>query len=52
MTEMECGAAALAMVESYHGRETRVDELRGLLEGGRDGVTAQAIARQAREHGR
>ena len=51
MTEMECGAAALAMVESYHGRETRVDELRGLLEGGRDGVTAQAIARQAREHG-
>ena len=51
MTEMECGAAALAMVESYHGRETRVDELRSLLEGGRDGVTAQAIARQARDHG-
>lgn len=51
MTEMECGAAALAMVESYHGRETRVDELRALLEGGRDGVTAQSIARQARDHG-
>ena len=51
MTEMECGAAALAMVESYYGRETRVDELRGLLEGGRDGVTAQAIAKQARDHG-
>jgi HlyB family type I secretion system ABC transporter len=51
MSEMECGAAALAMVESYHGRQTRVDELRGLLEGGRDGVTAQAIARQARQHG-
>lgn len=51
MTEMECGAAALAMVESYHGRETRLDELRLLLEGGRDGVTAQAIAQQARDHG-
>ena len=51
MTEMECGAAALAMIESYHGRETRVDELRGLLEGGRDGVTAQAIAKQGRDHG-
>lgn len=51
MTEMECGAAALAMVESYHGRETRLDELRALLAGGRDGVTAQAIAQQARAHG-
>ena len=31
MSEMECGAAALAMVLSYHGRATRVDQLRGLL---------------------
>ncbi len=51
MTEMECGAAALAMIESYHGRQTRVDQLRALLEGGRDGVTAQAIAKQARDDG-
>ena len=48
MSEMECGAAALAMVLSYHGRATRVDQLRGLLHAGRDGVTAEAIAREAR----
>lgn len=51
MSEMECGAAVLAMVLSYFGRETRLDELRPLLGDGRDGVTAQAIAREARAQG-
>ncbi len=51
MSETECGAATLAMVLGYHGRETRLDEIRALLDGGRDGVTAQAIAREAREQG-
>jgi HlyB family type I secretion system ABC transporter len=51
MNETECGAAALAMVLSYHGRATRVDECRALLDAGRDGVTAEAIAREARRIG-
>ena len=51
MNETECGAATLAMVLSYHGRATRVDQLRGLLDAGRDGVTAEAIAREARRQG-
>ncbi len=51
MNETECGAATLAMVLSYHGRDTRPDQLRGLLDAGRDGVTAEAIAREARRQG-
>lgn len=51
MNEVECGAACLAMVLSYFGRKTRVDELRTLLGVSRDGVTAQAIAREARNFG-
>lgn len=51
MSEMECGAACLAMVLSYFGRRTRLDECRALLDGNRDGVTAQAIAREARSFG-
>lgn len=51
MSETECGAASLAMVLTYFGRETRLDECRTLLDGGRDGVTAQAIAREARALG-
>ena len=51
MNETECGAAALAMVLSYHGRPTGVADLRGLLDAGRDGVTAESIAREARRLG-
>lgn len=51
MSETECGAASLAMILTYFGRETRLDECRTLLDGGRDGVTAQAIAREARANG-
>jgi ATP-binding cassette subfamily B protein len=51
MNETECGAACLAMILGYHGRNTRVDECRALLDVNRDGVTAQAIAREARNFG-
>jgi ABC-type bacteriocin/lantibiotic exporter with double-glycine peptidase domain len=39
------------MILNYFGRKTRVDECRTLLDVGRDGVTAQAITREARKFG-
>jgi ATP-binding cassette, subfamily B, bacterial len=51
MNEVECGAACLSMILSYHGRKTRVAELRERFGNGRDGVTALAIAKVARAHG-
>jgi ATP-binding cassette, subfamily B, bacterial len=47
----ECGAACLAMVLSYYGRQTRVSEYREALGIGRDGATALTIARAARANG-
>ena len=47
LSSVECGAACLAMILSYFGRKTQVSECRELLHVGRDGATAQAIARQA-----
>lgn len=47
----ECGAACLAMILSYHGRKTVVEECRKVLGVGRDGLTALAIARAARAYG-
>jgi ABC-type bacteriocin/lantibiotic exporter with double-glycine peptidase domain len=51
MSEVECGAACLAMILSYHGRQTGISELREGCAVGRDGVTAQAMAKVARECG-
>lgn len=51
MTANECGAACLAMVLTYHGRETTLNACRKYLHGGRDGLTARAIAQAARELG-
>jgi ATP-binding cassette, subfamily B, bacterial len=51
LSAVECGAACLAMVLSYFGRQTRVAECREGLGIGRDGVTAQAIADAARHYG-
>ena len=51
LSQVECGAACLAMILSYFGRKTRVAECRALLDVNRDGVTAQAIAREARNFG-
>jgi ABC-type bacteriocin/lantibiotic exporter with double-glycine peptidase domain len=51
MSAVECGAACVAMILSYHGRETSISELREGCAVGRDGVTAQAMAKVARECG-
>ncbi len=51
MTPHECGAASLAMVLSYYGRETTVSECRRFLHTGRDGLSARAIAQAGREQG-
>lgn len=51
MSMIECGAACLAMILSYFGRETRVSECRECFGLGRDGVTAKTIARVARHFG-
>lgn len=51
MTPRECGAACLAMVLTYHGRETTINESRKFLQTGRDGLTARAIAQAGRDLG-
>ena len=51
MSGAECGAACLAMVLSYHGRETSVAECREHCDVGRDGLTTLTIARAARSYG-
>ena len=43
LTTGECAAACLAMVATYHGRDTTVTECRELLGGGRDGVSARRL---------
>ena len=48
---VECGAACLAMILNYYGRKTRVAECREICGVGRDGVSAQTIARAARSYG-
>ncbi|WP_440098032.1 peptidase domain-containing ABC transporter [Streptosporangium sp. H16] len=40
LTSTECAAACLAMIASFHGRDTRVAECREMLGIGRDGVSA------------
>ena len=47
----ECGAACLAMILNYYGRKTQVSECREVCGVGRDGVTAQTIAKAARSYG-
>lgn len=47
----ECGAAALAMILEHHGRPTSLEECRGIVGAGRDGVTARAIVTAARTFG-
>jgi HlyB family type I secretion system ABC transporter len=51
LSSIECGAACLAMILGYYGRKTRVSECRMLLNVGRNGVTAQALTREARRFG-
>jgi ATP-binding cassette, subfamily B, bacterial len=51
MSAIECGAACLAMILSYHGRQTRVAETWAAIGIGRDGATARAIVQTARKYG-
>src|SRR5262249_24757185 len=51
LSAVECGAACLAILLSYHGRPTTVGECRERLGIGRDGTTALKIAEAARSYG-
>src|SRR5437588_1664515 len=51
LTAVECGAACLAMVLSYYGRQTRVTEIRNDYGIGRDGLSALDIVKAARSYG-
>src|SRR3954462_8544668 len=47
----DCGAASLCMVMAYHGRETKLPEVRDGMGSGRDGVSAKAILDTAEKYG-
>ena len=51
LTAADCGAACLAMVLRYHGRDTPLDELHEATGAARDGVSALDILRAARSYG-
>jgi ABC-type bacteriocin/lantibiotic exporter with double-glycine peptidase domain len=48
---VECGAACLAMLLSYHGRKTSISEIREQCGLGRDGLSALHIVKAARKYG-
>ena len=47
----DCGAASLCMVMAYHGRVTKLSEVREAMGIGRDGVSAKAILDTAERYG-
>lgn len=51
LTAADCGAACLAMVLRYYGRDRPLDELRDATGSERDGVSALGILRAARSYG-
>jgi len=51
MSMTECGAACLAMILSYYGRQTSVSEVREHCGVGRDGLSALGIVKAARAYG-
>lgn len=51
LNAVECGAACLAMIMSYFGRDTSVAECRDACSPGRDGLTARAISKAAKSFG-
>lgn len=51
MNAIECGAACVAMILSYYGRQTSVAEINERCGIGRDGLSAQNIVNVAREYG-
>ncbi len=50
-TMTECGAACLAMILSYWGRNVRISECRDMFGAGRDGIRAKALVAAARSFG-
>src|SRR4029453_8689736 len=51
MAMADCGAACLAMVLAYHGKQVPLDELRQMTSTNRDGVDALAITQAAQRYG-
>lgn len=51
MESADCGAACLAMVLGYHGRETSLAEARDAVGSGRGGVSARDLVEAARRFG-
>jgi ABC-type bacteriocin/lantibiotic exporter with double-glycine peptidase domain len=51
LSETECGPACLAMVLGYHGKVIGRDELRDILNSGRDGTNARDLLNAARYYG-
>ncbi|MFZ0322200.1 MAG: peptidase domain-containing ABC transporter [Candidatus Sulfotelmatobacter sp.] len=51
LSATDCGAAALAMVLGYHGKQVPLDEIRQALGVGRNGTSAAALLRGARAYG-
>jgi ATP-binding cassette, subfamily B, bacterial len=47
----DCGAASLCMAMAYHGRETKLAEVREAMGIGRDGVSAKSILDCAERYG-
>jgi ATP-binding cassette, subfamily B, bacterial len=48
---VECGTACLAMILNYYGKKISVAKCRDICGTGRDGTSAQSIARAARDSG-
>jgi len=51
LSEVDCGAACLAMILSYYGRKTGVLEIRERCGVGRDGLSALSLVQAARSYG-
>ena len=51
MSAVECGAACLAMILSYYGRQTSVAEVRDRCGIGRDGISALRLVKAANAYG-
>jgi len=51
MSEVECGAACLAMILRYYGRKSSISEVSERSSVGRDGLTALSIVKTARDYG-